>query len=52
MVPVKISFMIGQIDMTQVVDNMEEIPIVAEGIYSYTAFLQDFSMDKYCRYQH
>ena len=51
-VPVKVSFMIGQIDMTQVVDNMEEIPIVAEGIYSYTAFLQDFSMDKYCRYQH
>jgi hypothetical protein len=31
-VPVKISFMIGQIDMTQVVDNMEEIPIVAEGL--------------------
>ena len=31
-VPVKMSFMIGQIDMTQVVDNMEEIPIVAEGL--------------------
>ena len=31
-VPVKVSFMIGQIDMTQVVDNMEEIPIVAEGL--------------------
>ena len=32
-IPNRISFMIGKVDMTQVVDNMEEIPIVAEGIY-------------------
>ena len=31
-VPVKISFLIGKVDMTQVVDNMEEIPIAARGI--------------------
>ena len=28
-VPVRVNFMVGKVDTTQVVDNMEEIPIVA-----------------------
>ena len=31
--PTHMSFMLGKVDMTQVVENMDEIPIVAEGIY-------------------
>ena len=31
--PAEVSFMIGQVDMTQVLDNMEEIPIATEGIH-------------------
>ena len=31
--PAEVSFMIGKVDMTQVLDNMEEIPIATEGTH-------------------
>ena len=29
--PVQVNFSVGKVDMTQVIDNMEEVPLVTEG---------------------
>ena len=29
--PAQVKFSVGKVDMTQVIDNMEEVPLVTEG---------------------
>ena len=29
--PAQVNFSVGKVDMTQVIDNMEEVPLVTEG---------------------
>ena len=45
--PVRFSFLVGQVDMTQVVDNMEEIPIVGTGMYSLLQYFIHGSFDRH-----
>ena len=53
--PAKLKFSISKVDMTQVVDNMEEVPLITEGetnsVFFFYFSRSDVSINTWCQNQ-